>query len=583
MKIFKTAPQQGDIYSHEAPTARLLMRMTWFFIFVSAGTAAAAWNVFLTDTLAPLGGWKWLVIVAFGLFVCLPVDIMIFELSSYFWRALIKGYYKGDHRGQFITASILLLAVIVYSGVISQKGTRSAMAEGAPKEKQVNTEEADQTYKQALNLAANQFSQNEVEVDKRFAEQEKAVSRKYAVMLDGLQSEYALAEKKYSPASKRLNAISKKMQAAQTAKADELSALATAKANEMKGYQSAKLAAENTAAGVWETNIKILTDTGTGSNANKRKLSTIFSTVFSAAAGLSVLFVVLLARFIELFYHRTGITRVALVENADINGGVIADVIRFPLVWANRKLSVWVQRKYNALPDMIAPRPMDPVYDPTGMEVPIITMATDAPLPPVVTAASGQQSRMTKQPDTPPNLIPIANTEPMNRSLAGTEYASLTKSAKPIIEEQKPDADKLLSPFSLKDSKPLNDAPAKPAKGIPAEIEARIIAAFKTPVGLAGFYEVIGFSPAEYSTAFDYLEKLKKTARNSATAANNPKGTDSTRAANTKRLAYVRAELGRMSVGIMPGDAGPGSIKFSWLNEAETRLWAEKIGRGYIM
>jgi hypothetical protein len=552
MKQFKTPPKAGEIYNHEAPTAKLLMSMTWFFIFVSAATAAAAWNVFLADTLAPLGGWKWPAIVLFGLLVCLPIDVMIFELSSYFWRALIKGYHRGEHRGQFITASVLLLAAIVYSGVISQKGTRSAMAEGAPKEQQVNTEEADRVYKQALNLAANQFSQNEAEVDKRFAEQEKAVSRKYAVMLDGLQSEYALAEKKYSPTSKRLSQISKKMQAAETAKAEELSALAAAKANEMQGYQSAKLSAEKTAAGVWETNVKILTETGTGSNENKRKLSAIFSTVFSAAAGLSVLFVVLLARFIELFYHRTGITRVALVENADINGGVIADVIRFPLIWLNRKLSVWVQRKYNALPEMIAPRAMDPVYDPTGMEVQVIAMTNEAP--PAKPAAKAPL-----RPAMPPHLADGRLLEPVKY----TGIVGSTPPPAPSLSEPKP--------FSLKESKGL----AKVSDKITAEIEARVIAGFKNPVQTPGYYEIIGTHPKNWGTAFDFLAKLKKDARNAKKAAELSSLAE-TKASNSRRLSFIEAELGRLSMGIIPGDSGPTSVKFTWLNEAEWEVWKER-------
>lgn len=563
MKQYKTPPKAGEIYNHEAPTAKLLMSMTWFFIFVSAATAAAAWNVFLADTLAPLGSWKWLIIVAFGLLVCLPIDIMIFELASYFWRALIKGYHRGEHRGQFITASVLLLAAIVYSGVISQKGTRSAMAEGAPKERQVNTEEADRTYKQALNLAANNFSQNEAEVDKRFAEQEKAVSRKYAVMLDGLQAEYALAEKKYSPTSKRLSQISKKMQAAETAKAGELSALASAKANEMAGYQSAKLSAEKTAAGVWQTNIKILTEAGTGSNKNKRKLSAIFSTVFSAAAGLAVLFVVLLARFIELFYHRTGITRVAMVENADINGGVIADVLRFPLVWVNRKLSVWVQAKYNALPEMIAPRPMDPVYDPTGMEVPIIAMTTETP------PAKEPAKPAAKEPKSlapPPHLVDKGYLVPI-------AYTGIAPSAPPPVAPLSG-----LEPFSLKALSPAKesakDESAKSSRGIPDELEDIIKKSFKNPATLPGFYEVIGFSPAEFSTAFDYLERLKKTARNCNVAAKNPKGSDTTRAINSKRLRYITAELCRMSVEVYPADGG---IKFRWILSASRREGWEKM------
>jgi hypothetical protein len=104
-----------------------------------------------------------------------------------------------------------------------------------------------------------------------------------------------------------------------------------------------------------------------------------------------------------------------------------------------------------------------------------------------------------------------------------------------------------------------------------------IKAAFKNPVKVPGYYEAIGFSPEDFSTAFDYLERLKKTARNCSVAANKPGGKEVTRKANARRLAFVQAELGRMSVGIVPGDAGPGSIKFTWLNAAERAEWVAKI------
>lgn len=104
-----------------------------------------------------------------------------------------------------------------------------------------------------------------------------------------------------------------------------------------------------------------------------------------------------------------------------------------------------------------------------------------------------------------------------------------------------------------------------------------IKSAFRLPVDIPGYYEAIGFSPEDFPTAFDYLSRLKKTARNCAVAADKPGGKEVTRIANARRLAYIQAELGRMSVGIVPGDAGPLSIKFIWLNAAERAEWVAKI------
>lgn len=574
MKIFKTAPQQGDIYSHEAPTAKVLLGLTWFFILISAATVTAAWSVYLQDLTASLGGLKWPLLITWGLIFVLPIEVMIFELSKYFWRSIIKGYWKGIHAFQFVVATILLLLGLAYSGFMSQTATKSAMVEAAPEQRTINTAELDQAYRQQTHSAASQFSENADATEKRYAAMEKAAAKEYGAKIDGLQSEYARYEAKGSKYRYRVTQLSREIAAAETAKAKKLSDLAVAKSEEIAGFQAAKLSAENEAAKLRTTNLSILEAAGAGSNAAKAKFSRVFSTLISIVAAVAVLFVFFLACFIELFYHRTGIKRVVVAENEDVSGSVILDVVRFPFVATSRHLAAWIGRKYARLPDVTPPRAPDVIYDAAGIVAPVV-------------AAVSQPQRMTKQPDIPPNLVPIANTAPppFSRALANTEYTSPAKPVEPVAEEQKPEPAKPLSPFSLKDSKPGNDpAKSEPAKEkkLSAEVEARIIAAFKNPVRLAGFYEVIGFSPAEFGTAFDYLEKLKKTARNSATAANNPKGTDGTRAANQKRLTYVRAELGRMSVGIIPGDAGPGSIKFSWLNEAEMKSWVEKIGQGAI-
>lgn len=558
MRVLKTVPKNNEVFSHEAPTAKVLIGLTWFFVAISAVSVTAAWNVFLSDALQPLGWWRWPALVLWGLIFVLPIEVMIFELSKYFWRSIIKGYHKGEHSGQFITAAILLLFGLVYSGFMSQKATKAAMVNAAPKQAQVDTKEIDETYRKQVREAGLEYSSNADAVEKRYSSLEKAVSRKYDSRLDSLQSEYAYWDKKGSAKfAWKLNTITRAISAATSAKSSELANLATAKSSELADLQEAKGAAEKTAAEVRDTNIGIATTTTTTGNEDVSQFAWIFSTLVSVVAALAVLFVFLLARFIELFYHRTGVERVVFAENEDVSGGVIADIIRFPFVYVTRHASAWIQERYAALPAPKPPLPPAPVYNPAGMTTPILNAASSPAHSP---AAPAPASTATVPPPAPPSLVPTPVSAP-SPGLAGA-----APPPPPPATSSGP------SSFSLKGS-----TSSKVSAAIPAEIEDIIKAAFKNPVKVPGYYEAIGFSPADFSTAFDYLERLKKTARNCSVAANKPGGKEVTRKANQRRLNFVQAELGRMSVGIVSGDAGPGSIKFNWLNSAERAEWVAKI------
>ncbi|MBK7337821.1 MAG: hypothetical protein IPJ00_17420 [Saprospirales bacterium] len=567
MKILKTVPQNGDIYSHEAPTAKVLIGLTWFFLLISAVTVTAAWEVFLQDQLVGLGGWKWPILIVWGLAFVLPIEVMVLELSKYFWRSIIKGYHKGEHKGQFWTAAALLLLLFVYSGFMSQKATKAAMVDAAPEQKTINTEALDITYRKQVGAAASAYSENADAVEARYNDLEKAATRSHAAKIDALQKDYEILDAKNNPANtKRLNNISRQILAAEKAKADELAKLATAENAELADFQAAKSAAEKSAAKQRETNLTILTDTGTTDNAAKGKFAKVFSTLISVVAAFAVMFVFLLARFIELFYHRTGIKRRVFAENSDINGGVLLEVIRFPFVYATRHLSDWIGRKYAALPKPLPPRDLDVLYDSSEMTATIVSASGTKP-------EAAKEKGMTMRPTLPPNLVPVANTEP------GLRPSAKAVEAPPPAPEK--EAAKTVEPFRLKESKPLNDlakieAAKENSRGIPDELEDIIKAAFKNPVtDPADFYSRLGIWPADYHTAFDYLEKLKKTARNAYAAANNPKGKEATRSANNTRLAYLEAELCRLSAGIVGADGG---IKFRWiLDEKERKDWRSRI------
>jgi len=576
MKIFKTAPEQGDIYSHEGPTAKVLIGLTWFFVLISATTVTMAWNTYLQDFLGPMGRWRWVALITWGLIFVLPIEIMIFELSKYFWRSLIKGYHKGIHRGQFITATVLLVLGLAYSGYMSQRATKAAMVEAAPDIKTINTEQIDRDYRSQTRAAADTYNENADAVDGRYAALEKSTSRKHDAKIDALQKEYEILDARNNPANaKRLNSLSRQILAAEKAKADELANLATAKSGELSDLAAKKIEAEGSAAKLRETNLAILTEKGTGDNAAKSNFTRIFSNLIAFVAAAAVLFVFLLARFIELFYHRTGIRRVVIAENEDVSGSVLLDVIRFPFVAVSRHLATWIGRQYDRLPRPTPPRAPEIVYDANGMAAPVVAIpATSTPPLPKNAPAN--------PPHVPNGVIPIA----FSRTVDPPAKPAEMPSAKPAKEEttpppaEKKDLAKTPEPVSLTSAKPLSRPAkleaAKSAKGMPEELEDIIKAAFKNPVtDPANFYDAMKVWPAGYTNAFDYIEKLKKTARNACTAIHNKKAVEETKQANVMRLAYLEAELCRLSVAVIRVEE---LLQFRWiLSQSERDGWKSKI------
>lgn len=595
MKVFKSVPQQGEVFSHEAPTARILSSLTVFFLLISAVSVTAAWSVFLEDLLKPLGLFRWVVLLVWGLIFVLPVEVMIFELSKYFWRSIVKGYTKGEHGGQFWTATVLLLLGLAYSGFMSQKATRSAMLNAAPKASQIETGDIYTEYDAKVRRASLDYSENVEAVDRRFSELEKAVSRKYDARVDSLQGEYAIWSAKGPRYQRRVDNISRQIAAANLAKSGELQNLAVTKSGEEAEFLAAKTEAEKQAAKVRDANLEIATSKTTGANADTASFAKIFSGIVSLVAAFAVFFVFILARFLELFYHRTKVERVVILENADIFGGAVIDAIRFPFVWVNRKLAVWVAEKYKALPDSPQPVPPEVVYDPTGAVVhvrPAFTLSQGGA--PQAQAGPASVPPVTAQPPVAPPLSPqpvqTVNKNALVNPVQVTTFLPVSNpqplNIDPPVSAPLPAKNPLPDPglsaldsFSLKGSKPGEGEPAKVSKAIPPDLEDLIKAAFKNPVPVPGFYAAMGISPSEFSTAFDYIEKLKKTARNAQTAINKPGGKESTREANRRRFALVEAELGRLYVGIVPGDSGPGSIKFTWLSPASQADWKNRAER----
>jgi hypothetical protein len=110
---------------------------------------------------------------------------------------------------------------------------------------------------------------------------------------------------------------------------------------------------------------------------------------------MAVLFVFLLARFLELFYERAGVKRVVFLDNTDMNDSVFLEALRYPAVYVSRHLGAWVQRRYQALPKPLPPLRPDTVYDPEGVKQEVVKQE-EARRPTV------------SRHDTPPNLVPVS-------------------------------------------------------------------------------------------------------------------------------------------------------------------------------
>lgn len=582
MRIFNSVPQNNEIFTHEAPTAKVLIGLTWFFVAISAVTVTAAWNVFLDDLLKGVGAFRWVVLILWALVFVLPIEIMIFELSKYFWRSLIKGYHKGAHAGQFYTAAILLLLGLFYSGFMSQKATRSAMINAAPKEQIVDASEVEAVFNDQVKVANEQYREEAEGIESRNKATKQAIERKYSARLDSLQNEYAFYSSKGEDRYKnRLNNISRAMSAANLSKAKELEKLTLDESTALAALQSERSSAIDQAEELKATNLIILRKKTEDGNGELSAFAAVFSGLISWVAALSVLFVFFLARFIELFYARTGVERVVLSENADLYGSAVFDIARFPFVWVSRHLSVIAAKAYSNLPS--PPPPINPeiLYDPKGAgNVQQIVHAFGSQPAAQQVNSRGPANPAQVQPMGPVQIQPQA---PAPQPTATVKVQPLQNLTPQPVSQFIPDLNtaptpapsKTSEPFSLKDSKPEGEQ-SKVSRKMPAELEELVKAAWKTPVTLPGFYELIGINPAEFSTAFDYLDKLKKTARNCRMATAKQTGRKETRDFNNRRMSALESELGRLCVGIVPGESDA-SIKFTWLTVEQQQKWEQEI------
>lgn len=568
MRVIKSAPQSGEIFSHEAPTAKVLVGLAWFFLGVSALTVTAAWKVFLQEQLNALGWVQWPVVILWGLLFVLPIEVMIFELSKYFWRSLVKGYHWGEHAGQFSTACVLLLLGVSYSFFMSQTVTKRAMLDAAPTEKLINTEEIERAYQDKVRAANNLYSDQAGDVEKRYGTLRKGVQVKYGARVDSLTNEHAMytrkGEKRYAW---KLSTISRAMAAANTDEAKELEAIAAKEAGELEVLSKKRDAAIAEAAKTKAENLEIASRTTKGGNEDVAKFAAVFSTLVSWVAALSVVFVFMLARFIELFYHRTGMKRVVLSENADLYGSAVVDLVRFPFVYVTRHLSIFVDRAYKSLPPPPPPPAPEVIYDPNGATQQVVNAWGTA-------AAAGVAGGSVPAAVPPPSSPPAAGVGSRGPAVppppppAGGNGLKKDGGTTPPAPAEKPD------PVSLKGSKAGGGDDAKNRR-VPEGVDDVIKNAWCNPVAVAGFYETLGTHPEEFPTAFAYLEKVKKTARNCAFAIHKNAGKEATRKKNERRLEVVKAELGRMCVDVV--DAGPGTISFEWLTPEGGRRWEERI------
>jgi hypothetical protein len=537
METYKTVPENKEVFGHEAGTAKLMIFLSWFFVLISAVSVTSAWRVFLTDLLKPLGAWQWPALIVWGLIFVLPLEVMIFELSKYFWRSILHGFNKGEHRNQFVTVTIMLMLLLTYSFVMSQKATKLAMHGASKKYELMNTEKIDQDYNTAVRANASKYAEEADAIDSKYSAQEKAVSLKYESALDSLQREFAYYESLVAKGKKygnRVTQISRKMAGIESEKGRQLAALAVSKSGELSKAQESRINADNAAQAVKDENIAILKSGNKRENAGLEKFANVFSTIVSLIAAFAVIFVFLLARFIEQFYFRAGIKKTIFLENWDLRqGNAFFDLIKYPFIAVNRRLSVKVAGWYEKLPNPPAPKSPQQIYNPGTMTQTILN-------------AQGQ---------------------PMSSYTPGSSVPAAPVSASSIAATPSPGGSAPTgSSFSLKDSGPSASLPEK-AYRVPSGLENLVIEEFLNSPDDPSFYAENGYNPNQFRTAFDYIAALKKGVRNSLKGATATTGKKATKVKNAQQFAGRVKELARLYVGIelVPGP----SIRFDWIDPAQ--------------
>ncbi|HPR90339.1 MAG TPA: hypothetical protein PLD93_02775 [Synergistaceae bacterium] len=402
----------------------------------------------------------------------------------------------------------------------------------------MNTAQIEQDRAKALRQNSLDYAGKSGAIEEIYAPQEKAIKTKASATGDSLQAEIAHYEgleqrtgKKYTSTLQRLT---RALNAVNQEEARQLSALAEAKTAELSKARQSQTQADSLANSVYATNLSILRQNTDSGNANRLNLSGTLGWIASLIAAFSIVFEFFLLRIVETFYVNVGIKRRVIWENPEFTGNWIGRFLAFPLVAIHRHIAVRTAKMYEALPSLPAPNKPEDIYDPSDRRQKVVD-STGA-------ERFGGARAIDLGFDSPP-------------------LEAGSPSPGPSVDE--------LEPFSLKESETV-----AVKMRIPDELNAAILDAFNNPPDDPEHFEALRIHPRDFSTVSEYMEKVKKNARNCLKGSRKNK-TEEGRQENAARFSHYAAELTRMYVRFVTEGA---TLKFTgWLSENERERWRQMM------
>ena len=540
MKFHKVAPELDNERvsqqaAHEGPVVQIAKIMSWVCLLASGATVALAWHFFLNPDGTSFGGIVTTIILSVA-FV-FPVEYTFNQLARYFWREVKlrgKGLNSQD-AATYRTVVILLIAIGVYSFGMSFGATKNSISNAAPKQAQLNTAQIEQDRAKALRQNSLDYAGKAGAIEEAYAPKEKAIRTKARATGDSLQAEIAHYEglqertgKKYTSTLQRLT---RALNAVNQEEARQLSALAESKTTELSKARQSQTQADSLANSVYATNLSILRQNTDSGNANRLNLSGTLGWIASLIAAFSIVFEFFLLRIVETFYVNVGIKRRVIWENPEFTGNWIGRFLAFPLVAIHRHIAVRTAKMYEALPSLPAPNKPEDIYDPSDRRQKVVD-------------STGAER------------------------FGGARAIDLGFDSPPLDPSPGPGSDDV-EPFSLKESETV-----AVKMRIPDELNAAILDAFNNPPDDPEHFEALRIHPRDFSTVSEYMEKVKKNARNCLKGSRKNK-TEEGRQENAARFSHYAAELTRMYVRFVTEGA---TLKFTgWLSENERERWRQMM------
>ncbi len=357
MKIRLSRPENKELFNHEATMARKAGYIVAGLQVLSGATALLGLRIYFSDWLDSLHP-----VLAYGILALLaltlvaPAEIGIRETWSYVFRSFLNRYHRGLNFFSLLLVSCLAFGLTAYSFYMSQVATRNSVKRAAPKIELHDTREVSQAYLAEVERIHQSYETQRNDINRRFDDLIEAERQYYQNQIEGnLQKieNYREKERIYGRRyTTRINNYEEQNAQLQTKKAEGVRNLTAKRNAELAALEQWKLESEQVAKEEHSQSKNSLQAENERIQAENQAFATTISSLIAGFAAWSVVLVILITGFLEVFYFKSGIRRQIMLGSNDFQTPIFIELLNYPYTYLSRHLINFVRRRYQLLPEL---------------------------------------------------------------------------------------------------------------------------------------------------------------------------------------------------------------------------------------